>query len=206
MTRYRMIFSSILSFMVLLMTAVPSHAVQITFFALLDGPSESPPVASPGTGQALVVFDTVAHTLSINASFQDLVGTTTVAHIHCCTTVPGAGTVGVAVTPGTLPLFPAGVTSGTYATVLDLTQAATYTTGFLNNIVFGGGGTVAGAEAALLSGLRDGEAYFNIHSTFSPGGEIRGFLTEVPEPSTWLLLATGTLGLLGYGWRTRRSM
>lgn len=28
-------------------------------------------------------------------------------------------------------------------------------------------------------------------------------LEEVPEPSTWLLLATGLVGLLGYGWRRR---
>jgi hypothetical protein len=26
-----------------------------------------------------------------------------------------------------------------------------------------------------------------------------------PEPSTWLLLSTGVVGLLGYGWRKRKT-
>lgn len=32
-------------------------------------------------------------------------------------------------------------------------------------------------------------------------GVSSGAITVVPEPSTWLMFATGLLGLLGYGWR-----
>jgi hypothetical protein len=54
---------------------------------------------------------------------------------------------------------------------------------------------LGGAEAALAAGLAADEAYFNIHTTAFPGGEILGFLTDVPEPGTFALLATGVLAL-----------
>jgi hypothetical protein len=63
------------------------------------------------------------------------------------------------------------------------------------------GDTAAGAEAALALGLANGEAYFNIHTTVVPGGEIRGFLHAVPEPRTLSLLGLA-LGML-IGGRTR---
>lgn len=202
MTRYCMILSSILPLMVLLMTAVPSHAVSITFVASLSGPNESPVNASPGTGFATMVFDTTAHTLSIDAVFSGLIGNTTASHIHCCTATPGVLTAGVATQTPTFSGFPSGVTSGIYSHIFDTTLTSTFNASF----VTANGGTAASAEAALLAGALAGRSYLNIHTNIFTGGEIRGFLTEVPEPSTWLLLATGTLGLLGYGWRTRRSM
>lgn len=172
------------------------HADTLHFQAHLTGPAENPPVPSPGIGDVVVLFDTETHTLLIHADWSDLIGTTTVAHIHCCVDPPGLA--GVAVTPGTLPGFPVGVTAGTYDVVLDLTLAATYTGGFL------GGGTVAGAEAALLDGLLDGRAYFNIHTTFRPGGEIREFLALVPMPGTLALVVAGLAGL-GVALRRRQS-
>jgi len=152
----------------------------------------SPEVAgATGTGSVNVEYDHDAHTLFIETSFSGLSGTTTVAHIHCCVAVPGTGTAGVAVTPGTLPGFPAGVSAGTYNTLLDLTSDAVYTGAFFGT----SGGTAALAEAALIAGLDNGSAYFNVHTTAFPGGEIRGFLAPVPEPATYALMALGLLAL-----------
>jgi hypothetical protein len=74
----------------------------------------------------------------------------------------------------------------------DMTQAATWNPAF----VTANGGTPAGAEAALVAGAAAGLVYLNIHTTFAPGGEIRGFLeaASVPEPGT---LAYGVIGLAG---------
>lgn len=157
-----------------------ANAAVIYYRADLNGPSESPPVASPGFGFAQVVVDDVAHTMRVSAFFTDLVGTTTASHIHAPTTVAGAGTASVATTTPSFVGFPLGVTSGTFDNTLDLTQAGSYRAGFITS----SGGTIAGAEAALLQALADGKAYFNIHSTFAPGGEIRGFLQSFDPTST----------------------
>ena len=155
-------------------------------------------LGATGSGWVSVVHDSDAHTLAIDTSFSGLSGTTTVAHIHCCTAVPGTATIGVAVTPSTLPGFPTGLTSASYSVVLDLTDSASFTSGFTTNF---GGGTIAGSEAALLAGMMTGKAYFNVHSGKFPGGEIRSFLAPVPEPSTYALML---LGIAAVGAAARR--
>jgi hypothetical protein len=173
----------------LLICARNAEAVPVSFTAVLDGPSESPPNASPGTGFAEVTFDADANTMRVQATFSGLLGTTTAAHIHVL--VPPDTTGPVATTTPTFIGFPLGVTSGVYDIILDLTDPATYRAGFITD----NGGTVAGAEAALLAGLLAGNAYFNIHTTVFTGGEIRGFLQAVPEPATLGLLTAGLAGL-----------
>jgi hypothetical protein len=171
--------SLIVLFVTLLLGIGQAQAAVILFETTL-----APEIAgSIGEGEAFAVFDTTAHTLVVSTTFSDLTGPTTVAHIHCCVDPPGF--VGVATYPSTFPGFPSGVTSGSYTSPspIDLTLVSSYTGGFLTTF---GGGTAAGAEAALLAGLLDGRAYFNVHTMFSPAGEIRGFLrvASVPEPGT----------------------
>lgn len=150
-----------------------------------------------GSGSLLLRHDDVAHTLLIDADWTGLSGTTTVAHIHCCTTTPGTGTAGIALGTGSpinLPEWPAGVTSGSYDRVIDLTDPAMYSATF----VAASGGTAAGAELALINNLVSRNAYFNIHSSTFPGGEIRTFVT--PEPTSGALLV---LGLTALSWSRR---
>lgn len=176
------------------------HATPILYNAILSGAAESPPNASPGSGTAAVAYDPLAHTLAVDAAFADLLGTTTAAHIHCCTATAGTGTAGVATPTPSFPLFPLGVTSGSFSELFDLTDTASFNAAF----VTANGGTAAGAEAALAAGLASGSAYFNIHTSVVPGGEIRGFLTpsSVPEPATLSLLGLG-LGALAAAGRKR---
>ena len=60
-----------------------SKADPVVFVASLNGPSESPPNASLGTGFAIVTYDSVAHTLRVQVTFSGLTAGDTAAHIHC---------------------------------------------------------------------------------------------------------------------------
>jgi CHRD domain len=174
-----------------------AFAVVSSYYAIMDGPSESPANASPGTGFGLVNYDSVAHTLAVHVDFSGLTGTTTASHIHAPTLVPFTSTAGVATTTPTFAGFPLGVTSGSYTNVLDLTLASSYNPAFVS----ANGGTTASAEIALTSSFATGQAYWNIHSSTFGGGEIRGFLIAIPEPTSCVLIA---LGMAGFGCVSRR--
>jgi hypothetical protein len=164
------------------------------------GPNEDPPNASPGTGTATVVYDSNARTLQVIVEFSALLAGVTAAHIHCCTAIPFAGNVGVATPTPTFPGFPAGVTSGSYDQLFDLTHTSSFNSTFITN----NGGTVESAEAALTAGLADGKAYFNIHTNAYPGGEIRGFLAPVPVPAAVWLFGSGLVALIGFARRKKQ--
>ena len=174
-----------------------SDAATTRFIFVLSGANENPTNTSPATGSGFADIDTTAHTLHVNVVFSGLTSNTTMAHIHCCI-VPPLNT-NVATPVPAFPGFPLGVTSGAYEHTLDLTQASSWNASFIT----ANGGTPAGAEAALAAGAAAGQAYFNIHTTNFPPGEIRSFLAaaqaqppttpSIPTLSGWAFLLLGVL-------------
>jgi hypothetical protein len=192
-------FLRIVSCAALCVFTTQAPAAILTYDAVLSAASESPPTISPATGFAIVTIDSILNTMEVNVTFSGLTAGNTAAHIHCCV-APG-GNTGVATTVPTFTGFPSGVTSGSYDHVFDLTSLSSYNPAFatLN------GGTAASAEAVLLMGLSDGQAYLNIHTGNFPNGEIRGFLQAVPEPSTWAMMILGFAGVGFMAYRRRNQ-
>jgi CHRD domain/Secretion system C-terminal sorting domain len=145
-----------------------------TYYVNLSGPNEVPPNSSVGTGKALITIS--GNLMRVQVNFSGLTGNTTASHIHAPTATPGAGTAGVATTTPTFTAFPLGVNAGTYDHTFDMNLASSYNPAY----VTANGGTPISAFTAFKTAVGAGRSYLNVHSSFAPGGEIRGFLVPCP--------------------------
>lgn len=148
------------------------------YMAVLSGPNEAPPNASPGTGNAIITINGTS--MRVQCVFNGLIGNTTVTHIHAATAVAGTGTAGVATVTPTFTTFPSGVTSGTYDRTFDMSLPSSFNPTYIT----AHGGTATQAWADLKAAIVAIKSYFNIHTTSFGGGEIRGFLLPSSCSST----------------------
>lgn len=182
----------------LFVVTTPAQAAIYVFSANLRGSEEVPPANTTGSGFAQVTLDDTAQTLRVVTSFANLIGLTTASHIHCCQ--PFGVNASVATTTPSFVGFPLGVSSGSMDQTYDMTLTSSYRAGFITD----NGGTVGSAFSVLRTGLLASQAYLNIHTSAFPGGEIRGQLTLLPEPSTWAMMLIG-FGAIGGAMRRRRK-
>jgi uncharacterized protein (TIGR03118 family) len=146
---------------------VPATPSPLTGLSPLTGANVRPnPTLSIGTGSFTAFLNQAQDTLTVIVSFQGLSGGTLPGGADI--SIGGPGATGPAVL--TLGDFPAGLASGQFETTL---TAANFTPDPADGIF-----TIADAAQAMLNG----NAYFTIHTTQNPDGEIRGQLGRASTP------------------------
>jgi hypothetical protein len=147
-----------------------------TFKARLRGPGEVPPVATQASGSFTATLSSDGSTLSYTVTYSNLNAQVLFSHIHFGFTKevggvmvflcgPAAGAAGGP--PAGFPNPPAcpDTTSGTVSGTVTVA----------NVVGPNSQGITPGADfAKVVQAMREGAAYVNVHSTRSPGGEIRG--------------------------------
>jgi len=156
-----------------------SMAQAQSFTASLDGAQDGGG-ARQGIGSVNLTLS--GTDLTLVGSYSGLTSTASAGHIHG----PGAPgvSVGVLYNLATLGILTLG-TSGTYNGTVHLAPINTYTV------------------AQQIADLDNSLWYLNIHDANFPGGEIRGQIVPVPEPSSLALFGLGAGGLVW--WMRRRA-
>jgi len=133
------------------------------------------------TGSGTFTLTLSGTTMTIAGTFQGLSSPSTLAHIHGpAGPLPATAGVIYDFTAGGLGLATLGGTSGSI-------------NGSFQLLPKGGG---AYTVAQQMIDLNNGLWYVNVHSQNFGGGEIRGQILPVPEPSTWVLAGLGLCSLL----------
>lgn len=161
---------------VLLILASQSQAAMLDFAGVLQGSQQVPPNQSTASGSVAGTLDDETNTFSWLVEFNDLTGGFAIlGHFH----VGAEGVNGPA--------------------LIDFSDQITTNPQFqLSGSANGVSVLSDDDETALING----NFYVNIHSAEFPSGEIRGQVTAVPEPESWLML---TLGALAVGAAVRRK-
>ncbi len=131
--------------------------------ATLSGSNEVPAVNSTATGTFTADLNETAGTLTWSLSVPSITNATA-AHIH----TGAAGTNGGIV----VNLFAA--PAGSPASSINVSGTARAT-----DVI----GTLAGNFAGLVTALKAGTLYVNVHTTANPGGEIRGQIVSGATPT-----------------------
>ena len=150
----------------------------------LRGGNEHPVVVGGGTGGEIgsgIVFNDVTLVLTIatgwgvSNGFTNLTGAATAGHLHG-------------------PTASGGVAAFTQDAAVK--YALDSLAGWNPSLSAGGFNGTVTILAGDVVALENGQFYMNVHTAANGGGEIRGYLTVVPEPSSAALLMTGALGML----------
>ncbi len=142
----------------------------------LKGFEEVPVVVTSGSGELHLVINEAAGTIAYDLSYENLEGNVTQAHIHIgqknvtggialwlCQTATNPAPAAA----GMVPTCPAG-NSGDVAGTLTA-----------DNVIGPTGQAIPAKDLGdVLTAIRAGKAYGNVHSTVVPGGEVRGQLNH----------------------------
>jgi CHRD domain len=159
----------------LLALATVANADQIG--ALLTGYEESPSVSTAGSGEFTATVAPDGEAIEYTETYSGLQGTVTQSHIH-------VGQLGV---NGSIVIFLCQTAANPDPTGLapecpqEGTVSGTITAA---NVIAGAEASqqlAAGDLAAVVTAIRAGAAYANVHTDVSPGGEIRGQIRTIAK-------------------------
>jgi hypothetical protein len=166
-----------LMLMLPLLLVVPAVASAEQIKADLTGYQEVPVVSTNASGEFRAHISPGGHTIDYELSYSGLNGTVQQGHIHVAQlSVNGAIVIWLCQTPEGTPtpfIDPTGLAP-------ECPQSGTVTGTITTANVIGGAGPFAAQQltardlAEVIKAIRAGTAYANVHTTLSPGGEIRG--------------------------------